>query len=74
MGILNKIKESAKTRIAEMTLTGKIVQIPADVKIFNCPNHSTVYNGKERKVKYPLHFIKNEKERTCECGTIYKRV
>lgn len=72
--MLTKVKKAAQARIAEATLTGKIVQIPQDVVMFSCPNHFQSHNGKQIKVKYPLHFIKNEKERTCECGTIYKRI
>jgi hypothetical protein len=66
--LLSRLKEKAKSAAA---ITGQIVQIPAGVKAFVCPNH-TGPGGKP--VKVVISFLPREKERTCECGTIYKRV
>lgn len=70
--LLNKLK--TQTRIATATLSGKIVQIPADVKNFNCPNHFVTQNGKQVKQKYMIFFNPRDKEFTCQCGTIYQKV
>lgn len=71
-GMINKLK--SQVRVAEATLTGKIVQVPSDVKNFNCPNHWTSYKGKQVKMKMVIHFNPREKEYTCTCGTIYQKV
>ena len=70
---LNKLK--TKTRIAEATLSGKIVEIPKDVKMFNCPNHFQTHNGKVVKIKYPISITNPKmKDFTCDCRTVYKFV
>jgi len=72
--LLQKLKD--KANIAASTKTEvTIVQIPADAKSFVCKNHFTVSpKGKQVIVRVVLSFLPNEKQRTCECGIIYKKV
>lgn len=67
--ILQRLKEKAKTTVA--SIGGQIIQIPSDCKAFVCPNH-TGPSGKP--IKVVISFNPREKERTCECGTIYRKV
>jgi len=72
--LLQKLKEKAFLS-ASTKSEAQIVQIPADAKSFVCKNHFTVSpKGKQVVVRVVLSFLPNEKQRTCECGIIYKKV
>lgn len=71
--LLQKLKEKAASAIANNEAT--VIQIPADAKAFVCKNHFTVSpKGKQVMIRTILSFLPNEKQRTCECGIIYKKV
>lgn len=70
--LLEKLKNKATSIVPQEV---EVVQIPSDAKSFVCKNHFTVSpKGKQVIVRVVLSFLPNEKQRTCQCGIIYKKV
>lgn len=72
--LLQKLKQKANLASSNNSAQ-KVIEVLADAKFVVCKNHFIVSpKGAKTIVRTVINFMPNENERTCECGTIYKKV
>lgn len=73
---MSKLLQRVKDKINNVAPVSaqQIIELPIDQKFVVCKNHFTVSpKGAKAVIRTVINFIDNEKERTCECGILYRR-